>query len=142
MIRIDNLVRTYGSTNAVDGLSLEVHAGEIFAFLGPNGAGKTTTIRILTNLTKPTSGTVTLNGLSVVDEPLKVKREFGVVQQHMSLDRELTVWECMELHARLHRVGKPEREQRIAELMEYVDLVEYANRTVMDLSGGIKRRLQ
>ena len=142
MIRIENLTKVYGSVRAVENLSLEVRSGEIFGFLGPNGAGKTTTIRILTDLSKPTSGTVMLNGLDVATMAPKAKKEFGVVQQHMSLDRELTAWECMELHARLHRIGRAARRKRIAELMEYVELNEYADRTVTDLSGGIKRRLQ
>lgn len=142
MVKIDNLVKTYGTVRAIDGLSLEVSPGEIFGFLGPNGAGKTTTIRILTHLTKPTSGTVRLNGFDINTEPLKVKREFGVVQQHLSLDRELNSWECMELHARLHHIGKAERKKRIAELLDYVELSEQATRTVLDLSGGMKRRLQ
>ncbi|MBN1628390.1 MAG: ABC transporter ATP-binding protein [Thermoleophilia bacterium] len=142
MIRIDHLTKVYGSVRAVDDLSLEVHPGEMFGFLGPNGAGKTTTIRILTNLSKPTSGKVALNGSGVAAKAGEVKREFGVVQQHMSLDRELTAWECMELHARLHGIGRSVRKKRIAELMEYVGLTEHAHRIVNDLSGGIKRRLQ
>jgi ABC-2 type transport system ATP-binding protein len=142
MIRIEHLGKVYGDIRAVDDLSLEVHAGEIFGFLGPNGAGKTTTIRILTSLSRPTQGTVTLNGFDVAVMAKEAKKEFGVVQQHMSLDRELTAWECMELHARLHRIGRAARKKRIAELMEYVGLTEYAERIVMNLSGGIKRRLQ
>lgn len=142
MVKIDNLVKTYGTVRAVDGLNLEVPPGEMFGFLGPNGAGKTTTIRILTRLTRPSSGTVSINGFNIDAEPLKVKKEFGVVQQHLSLDRELNSWECMELHARLHRIGKTERRKRIAELLDYVELTEHADRTVMDLSGGMKRRLQ
>lgn len=142
MIQIQNLVKIYGNIRAVDDLSLEVNKGEIFGFLGPNGAGKTTTIRILTNLTKPTSGAVQLNGFDIVTEPIKAKWEFGVVQQHMSLDRELNCWECMELHARLHRIGRAQRKKRIAELLDYVELTEQAHRIVNDLSGGMKRRLQ
>ena len=142
MIKIEHLTKLYGAVRAIDDLSLEVHAGEMFGFLGPNGAGKTTTVRILTNLSKPTSGEVTLNGQDVAKMASEVKKEFGVVQQHMSLDRELTAWECMELHARLHRIGRSTRRKRIAELMDYVGLSEYQHRIVNDLSGGIKRRLQ
>ena len=141
MIVTEKLTKTYGEVRAVDSLDLEVHPGEVFGFLGPNGAGKTTTIRILTTLTKPTSGHASINGFDVASHPLQVKKEFGVVQQHLSLDRELTVRENMELHARLRRIEAPERQRRIAELLDYVELTQQANQIVEDLSGGMKRRL-
>ncbi|MBM3131593.1 MAG: ATP-binding cassette domain-containing protein [Chloroflexi bacterium] len=142
VITVENLVKTYGQIRAVDGLDLAVNAGEVFGFLGPNGAGKTTTIRILTMLTRPTSGKVLMNGFDMLARPIEVKRGFGVVQQHMSLDRELTAWECMELHARLHHIPGGERKSRIEELLDYVELTAEARRKVQDLSGGMKRRLQ
>ena len=141
MIVTEKLSKVYGDLRAVDGLDLEVYPGEIFGFLGPNGAGKTTTIRILTTLTRPTSGRARVNGFDVVSHPLSVKKEFGVVQQHLSLDRELTVWEIMELHARLHHIRAPERHRRIAELIDYAELGQYADQIVEVLSGGMKRRL-
>ena len=91
MIVTKRLTRVYGEIRAVDSLDLQVYPGGIFGFLGPNGAGKTTTIRILTTLTKPTSGRAWINGLDVLKESLKVKEVIGVVQQTLSLDRELTV---------------------------------------------------
>lgn len=141
MIHIENLKKAYGDVQAIDGLSLKVEAGEIYGFLGPNGAGKTTTLRVLTALTKPDSGTVSIKGFDVQRQPQKVKRHFGVVQQHMSLDRELTVHEAMELHARLHSLPTSERKQRIAELLDYVELTEASERRIENLSGGMKRRL-
>lgn len=141
MIVTEKLSRVYGEVRAVDGLDLGVYPGEIFGFLGPNGTGKTTTIRILTTLTRPTSGRARVNGFDVVSHPLSVKKEFGVVQQHLSLDRELTVWEIMELHARLHHIRAPERHRRIAELIDYAELGQYADQIVEVLSGGMKRRL-
>lgn len=140
MIRIEQLTKVYGRTRAVDVLDLSVRAGEIFGFLGPNGAGKTTTIRIMTTLTKPTSGRVLVAGYDVVRQAGEVKRIMGVVQQHMSLDRELTVAENMEVHALLHHMSRKERHQRIAELLSYVELSEQDDRLVGDLSGGMKRR--
>ena len=125
---------------AVQDLDLQVRSGEIFGFLGPNGAGKTTTIRVMTTLTKPTSGCVQINGFDVVREADKVKKVIGVVQQHLSLDRDLTVRENMEFHARLHHIGSSERKKRIAELLEYVELNDYADRMVDTLSGGMKKR--
>ena len=141
MIIIENLTKIYGGIRAVDDLNLEVYPGEIFGFLGPNGAGKTTTIRMLTTLTKPASGRVWINGFDVITKALQAKGEFGVVQQHLSLDRELTIWENMELHARLHQIGGKERRRRIAELIDYVELAPQAHEKVENLSGGMKRRL-
>ncbi len=141
MINIEKLTKVYGEVKAVEDLNLVVHPGEIFGFLGPNGAGKTTTIRVLTTLTKPTSGHAWVNGLDVLKETLKVKETIGVVQQHLSLDRDLTVRENMELHARLHHLKSSERRQRITELLDYVELTTQSNRIVEGLSGGMKRRL-
>ncbi|MEE9520320.1 MAG: ATP-binding cassette domain-containing protein [Dehalococcoidales bacterium] len=141
MINIEKLTKVYGEVKAVEDLNLVVHPGEIFGFLGPNGAGKTTTIRVLTTLTKPTSGHAWVNGLDVLKETLKVKETIGVVQQHLSLDRDLTVRENMELHARLHHLKSSGRRQRITELLDYVELTTQSNRIVENLSGGMKRRL-
>ncbi len=140
MITTEKLTKRYGSITAIEDLDLKVCGGEIFGFLGPNGAGKTTTIRVLTTLTKPTSGRALVNGFDVMKEPDKVKKVIGVVQQHVSLDRDLTVRENMEFRARLHHLGSSERKERINELLEYVGLTEEAERIVNDLSGGMKKR--
>lgn len=140
IIVTENLTKEYGKIKAVQNLNLNIHSGEVFGFLGPNGAGKTTTIRILTTLTKPTSGKALVNNFNVVTEAKKVKREFGIAQQHMSLDRDLNVIENMELHARLHHIEATERKKRIQELLDFVGLTEYADRMVMTLSGGLKKR--
>ncbi|MDI9644148.1 MAG: ABC transporter ATP-binding protein [Candidatus Verstraetearchaeota archaeon] len=136
----ERLTKKYGNINAVDGLDLVVYSGEIFGFLGPNGAGKTTTIRMMTTLTKPTDGRVHINGFDVVHDACKVREVIGVVQQHISLDRDLTVRENMEYHARLRRLKPAERKKRISELLDYVGLSEYADRMVDALSGGMKKR--
>ena len=141
VIVTENLTKKYGDIWAVKDLNLNVHSGEAFGFLGPNGAGKTTTIRMLTTLTKPTSGRAWVNGFDVVKEPDNVKKEFGIAQQHMSLDRDLNVKENLELHARLHHLGSSERKRRIAELLDYVGLTEQADRMVMALSGGMQKRV-
>lgn len=140
MIEISGLTKEYSGNNVVDGLDLRVEDGELFGFLGPNGAGKTTTIRILTTLTRPTSGRVLINGFDVMKEPLRVKSQFGIVQQHLSLNRELTVRENLELHARLHHLSRAERKKRIDELLEYVDMTGDANQLIDKISGGMKRR--
>jgi ABC-2 type transport system ATP-binding protein len=140
VILTEKLTKRYGDVRAVENLDLKVYSGEIFGFLGPNGAGKTTTIRVLTTLTKPTSGRAWVSSFDVVKEPDKVKKLIGVVQQHESLDRDLTVRENMEFRARLHHLGSSERKQRIDELLDYVGLTEQANRIVETLSGGLKKR--
>jgi ABC-2 type transport system ATP-binding protein len=141
VIETEKLAKRYGDISAIENLDLKVHAGEVFGFLGPNGAGKTTTIRVLTTLTKPTSGRAWVNGFDVVNESDRVKKVIGVVQQHLSLDRDLTVRENMEFRARLHQLGASERKKRIDELLDYVGLTEHANRIVNELSGGMKKRV-
>ena len=141
MIKVKNLVKTFGKVKAVDGISFEIAPGEIFALLGPNGAGKTTTIRMLITLSRPTSGTALINGYDVVRQPLQVKKQIGVVPQQSNLERELTAWENMELSGLLYGMKKGERRKRIRELLEYVGLMNRAHSNVEEYSGGMKRRL-
>ncbi|MFZ2377576.1 MAG: ATP-binding cassette domain-containing protein [Methanothrix sp.] len=140
MIEISGLSKVYSGKKVVDDLDLEVARGELFGFLGPNGAGKTTTIRILTTLTKPSSGRVFINGIDVAKDPSRVKSEFGVVQQHLSLNRDLTIGENLELHARLHHLPSKKRKERIAELLDYVGLSDHSDQLIDSISGGMKRR--
>lgn len=126
---------------AVEGLSLTVPSGQIFGLLGPNGAGKTTTIRMLTMQLKPTAGSISYDGQDIASQGQQVKSLIGVVPQHVNFDQDLTVGENLELHGRLHRMPSEERRQRIAELLDYVELSEVINENVRRLSGGMKRRL-
>jgi ABC-2 type transport system ATP-binding protein len=139
-IYTENLTKYYGSVKAINNLGLKVDSGEIFGFLGPNGAGKTTTIRILTTLTLPSSGFASIDGFDVVKERDKVKRAIGIVQQHLSLDLDLTVRENMEFHARIHRIDASTRKKRIDDLLEYAELTDCANKMVDTLSGGMKKK--
>ncbi|CVK18316.1 ABC transporter ATP-binding protein [Sporomusa sphaeroides] len=141
MIHIANLVKRFGSRTAVDGVSLDISQGEIFGLLGPNGAGKTTMIRMLTMLTRPTAGTLSIQGWQLPQDEQKVKPVIGIVSQHFNLDADLTVRENLELHGRLQHIPLPQRARRIPELLEYVELTERANDKVQALSGGMKRRL-
>ncbi|MDD6382470.1 ABC transporter ATP-binding protein [Mitsuokella sp.] len=126
---------------AVRDLSFSVGKGEIFGLLGPNGAGKTTTIRMMTMQTQPTSGKIIYNGLDTAKAPQAIKSYLGVVPQHINFDQDLTVGENLELHARLHHMNRKERQQRIAELLDYVELGDVIHDGVRRLSGGMKRRL-
>jgi ABC-2 type transport system ATP-binding protein len=141
MIRIENLIKHYKQTQALKGVSLTVLEGEIFAYLGPNGSGKTTTIKILTGLTRPTSGDAYLHGFHVEREMLQAKWQCGLVQQTINLDSELTVFENMDIHGRLFRMPAALRSERIDELLEYVELGDRQGSLIKHLSGGMKRRV-
>jgi ABC-2 type transport system ATP-binding protein len=126
---------------AVDGIDLRVAPGEIYGFLGPNGAGKSTTVLVLTTLLPPTAGTARVAGLDVVRQGAEVRRAIGASLQESALDPFLTGREHMRLQSALHGLGKAERDQRGAELLERVGLTDAADRKVGGYSGGMKRRL-
>jgi len=142
MIHVENLVKTFGEVKAVNGVSFDVHAGEIFAFLGPNGAGKTTTIQMLTTLVRPDSGQIAIDGLDPKAQPHDVRRRFGIVFQDPSLDSELTAYENMELHGVLYHVPRRTRHERIERLLTIFELWERRDAYVKTFSGGMRRRLE
>ncbi len=142
MIRVENLVRQFGDFAAVDRISFEVGAGEIFAFLGPNGAGKTTTIKMLTTLLRPTAGAIEIDGLDVARDPHEVRRRFGIVFQDPSLDGDMTAYENMELHGVFYHVPRKVRAERTERLLRLFELWERRNDLVKMFSGGMKRRLE
>ncbi len=123
-------------------VSFEVEHGEIFGFLGPNGAGKTTTINMLCTLLKPTSGTAVLNGYDVCLNKNQVRESIGLVFQDPSLDDRLTALENLQFHAVVYRVPPEDRERRIGEVLDMVDLTDRAGDMVETYSGGMKRRLE
>jgi len=141
MIHIKDLIKQYGNRTVLDNVNLSIESGEIFGLLGPNGAGKTTLIRIITMLASYSGGAVTINKLPLPAEAQKIKALLGCVPQHLNLDTELTAWENLELHGRLHHIPTIERRQRIDELLEYVELRDRAAEMVNTFSGGMKRRL-
>jgi len=142
MIHVENLGKSFGDFKAVDGISFDVRAGEIFAFLGPNGAGKTTTIQILTTLLRPTAGTILIDGLDPIRNQSAVRSRFGIVFQDPTLDVDLTAWENMELHGVLYHVARRVRHERIESLLKLFELWEKRDNKVKDFSGGMKRRLE
>jgi ABC-2 type transport system ATP-binding protein len=142
MIHVRNLVKTFGSFAAVNDVSFEVGAGEIFAFLGPNGAGKTTTIKMLTTLLQPTSGSIELDGLDPTRNQKEARQRFGIVFQDPSLDGDLTARENMEIHGVLYHVPGKIRKQRTEELLKLFELWERKDDQVKKFSGGMKRRLE
>jgi len=140
IIIIEDLVKTFGDKKALDGLDLRVGEGEFFGFLGPNGAGKTTTVRCISTLVRYDSGKILVDGIDVSEDPISAKDRMGVIQQQISLDKDLTIRENMISHAMYHLIPKKEREKRIAELTEYFGLQEYLDKPVDSLSGGWKKR--
>ena len=142
MIRVTNLVKTFGTFTAVDDVSFNVAEGEIFALLGPNGAGKTTTIKMLTTLLKPTSGSIQLDGLNPETNQNAVRQKFGIVFQDPSLDGDLTAEENMEIHGVLYHVPHKVRRQRTEELLKQFELWDRRKDQVKKFSGGMKRRLE
>jgi ABC-2 type transport system ATP-binding protein len=141
-VSLQNVHKIYDKVPVVNNLSFTIESGEMFGLLGPNGAGKSTTIRMLTTLTRPSSGQIEIAGYDVVRQPLQVKQNIGVVLQQISVDADLSVWENMELHGRLHHIPNPKRQKLINQWLEYVELAERRNALVKTLSGGMKRRLQ
>lgn len=142
MIDVQNLVKNYGNSQALRGISFQVQRGEIFAFLGPNGAGKTTTIKILTTLLRPTTGRVEIDGLDVTVDQHAVRQKLGIVFQDSSLDDQLTVLENMQYHAVLYDVPRRSRAARIEMLVDVFGLWEHRHKQVRRLSGGLKRRVE
>jgi ABC-2 type transport system ATP-binding protein len=141
-IVVEGLVRVFkGDIRAVDGIDLQVAAGEIYGFLGPNGAGKSTTVHMLTTLLPPTAGRATVAGFDVATQGPNVRRHIGAALQEAALDNFLTGREHMELQAGLNGLSKAERAQRGTALLERVGLVDAADRKVGGYSGGMKRRL-
>jgi ABC-2 type transport system ATP-binding protein len=126
---------------ALDRVSFSVEANELFAYLGPNGSGKTTTIRILTGLTRHSSGQASMAGLDVFSQSRLAKQQCGLVPQSVNLDRDLTVMQNLDLHGRFYGVGAKQRAKRIDELLEYVGLADRAKSLVKTLSGGMQRRV-
>ncbi len=135
------LIKTYRGFRALDGLSLRVEAGEIFAMLGPNGAGKSTAVRCLTTLTIPDEGQAKVAGADVRTEAHLVRQRIGYVSQGLGADIEATGRENLHLHGHLHRLDRRTISRRSDELLEMLELTSVADRFVRSYSGGLKRRL-
>ena len=142
IIRVDKLEKKFKEFTAVDRISFEVPAGQIFAFLGPNGAGKSTTIKMLTTLLRPTSGNILLNGFDPVERSEDARKSFGIVFQDPSLDDELTAWENLEFHGVLYGMEKTLRRAPITDMLAFVELGDRKDSLVKTFSGGMKRRLE
>lgn len=141
MIEIRDLTKRYGDFTAVDRLSLDAAAGEIFGFLGPNGAGKTTAIRIIAGLSLPTTGTVRVNGIDVLAEPVRAKSVMGYVPDRPYLYEKLTGRELLHFVADLYRKDWHTCEPRAVELLRWFGLGDWIDARIENLSHGMKQKL-
>src|SRR4051812_6279674 len=141
-IDVRNIVKKFGDFTAVDGISFAVEEGEIFGLLGPNGAGKSTLIRMLVTLLQPTSGTALIGGFDVSKQSDDVRHVIGVIPQAMTSDLELSVEENLLIYAKLYGVPRDRRKRLINELLESVELTQWRDKQVRNLSGGMRRRVE
>ncbi len=141
IIQTKDLHKKYGKFEAVKSLSLEVPAGSIYGFVGPNGAGKTTTMRMLTTLTRPTSGEAWVSGHSVIQEPRAVRRAIGYMPDEFGVYDDMRVWEYLDFFAACYDIPEANRKQLIDDLLELVDLAHRRDDMVDKLSRGMKQRL-
>jgi ABC-2 type transport system ATP-binding protein len=141
IIETKDLIKRYGKFQAVNGVSLEVPAGSIYGFVGPNGAGKTTTMRMLTTLTRPTSGEARVAGHSVTEEPRAVRRAIGYMPDEFGVYDDMRVWEYLDFFAACYDIPEANRKKLIDDLLELVDLAHRRDDMVDKLSRGMKQRL-
>ncbi|MGA1849017.1 MAG: ABC transporter ATP-binding protein [Thermoplasmatota archaeon] len=136
IIEVKDLVKTYGDLNAVDGISLNLRAGEVFAFLGPNGAGKTTTVEMIEGIRTPTRGSISIMGMDNMKDSSKVKKLIGVLPQEFSSFDKLRVRETLKFYASLYKGTRD-----VDELLRLMNLEEHRKKLYQNLSGGLKQRV-
>ena len=140
-IEVNQLTKRYNGIVAVDNMTFQVKEGEIFGFLGPNGAGKTTTLRLLTGLTKPTSGSVKVAGHDILAESVKVRECVGIVPEVSNVYDEMTAWDNLIFASQLYSVPNDQRAERANELLKLFGLYERRMSRVGTFSRGMKRRV-
>jgi lipooligosaccharide transport system ATP-binding protein len=141
IIRGRQLVKRFGTLVAVDGIDFGVREGECFGFLGPNGAGKTSTIRMITCVSPPTAGELTVDGMDVRRDRRRIKAVLGVVPQDDNLDPDLSVGQNLAVYARYFDIPRREARRRIEEVLDLFQLLERRDAVVQALSSGMRRRL-
>lgn len=141
MVVIKDLVKRYGTTTAVDGISLTIERGAFFGLLGPNGAGKSTTIGCMTGTTRITAGSITIDGLDAVSDYKEARRRVGISPQEFNMDFFGKVWKILDYNAGFFGMRKAERRERVERMLERFKLDEHRNKSFNELSGGLKRRL-
>lgn len=141
MIDVKHLRMEYGDTVAVENLSLQIPRGEVFGLIGPNGAGKTTLIRVLATLLEPTYGKVTIDGIDVLADPLRVHPLVGYMSDFFALYDQMRSWEYLDHFARCYGIARERRERLISEALELVSLDVRRDADIGSLSRGMRQRL-
>ncbi len=141
MIHANGLRKSFGDLEAVRGIDVDVRRGEAFGFLGPNGAGKSSTMRMIAAVSPPSGGTLRILGLDPTSDGPAVRARIGVCPQEDTLDNELNVRDNLYIYGRYFGIAKAVVNERVDELLEFVQLTDKAKSKVEDLSGGMKRRL-
>lgn len=141
IIKSRNLKKTFGSVKAVDGISLDVHEGEIYGIVGPDGAGKTTLMRLLTSILNPTEGDAWIDNYHTVNQAENVKENIGYMSQRFGLYNDLTVLENILFYADLYGVTGQERTEKLEQLLGFSNLTPFKHRLAQNLSGGMKQKL-
>src|SRR5690606_11261760 len=141
-ILVEGVSKRFGRVLALDDVSLSVPQGEMFALLGPNGAGKSTLLDILCTIGRPDSGRAEVAGIDVVKQPLKARRQLGVVFQEATLDTRLSVQENLDFHGMVYQMSRAERRRRSEEMLALVELSDWREAVVRTLSAGMRRRLE
>ena len=141
ILEVTQLVKKYGDSTAVNGISFDIQEAEIFSLLGPNGAGKTTTISVLSTLYAPTSGDAIIGGYSVTRDPNAVRKLIGVVPQDLALYDDLTARENLTFWGQMYDLSGKELQKRIDQVLEQIGLKDHANQRIKTFSGGMKRRV-
>lgn len=141
MVQARGLVKRFGDFVAVDGIDIDVNAGESFGFLGPNGAGKSSTMRMIGCVSPPSEGSLTIFGLDAAAHGREIRSRLGVVPQADQLDEQLSVFNNLVVYGRYFGIARSEVKRRARDLMEFVQLTDRADAAIDTLSGGMKRRV-
>jgi ABC-2 type transport system ATP-binding protein len=142
MIQIENVTKIYsGKVKAVDAISLTVNDGEIIGFIGPNGAGKTTTIKMMTGILSPDTGSVLLNGIDIVKNPIEAKRQFGLVTDNPDIFLRLKGIEYLNFMADIYDVSEADRRERIQRLAETFEMTSALNDKILSYSHGMRQKI-
>ncbi len=142
MIQLENVSKTYGGeVKAVDGISLEIRDGEVFGFIGPNGAGKTTAIKLITGILGPDSGTIRINGISINENPIEAKKQFGFVPDSPDMFLRLKGIEYLSFMADIYGVSQEQRADRIKSLSERFDLTAALGDQIQSYSHGMRQKI-
>jgi len=141
MIKVTNLTKRFANVKALDGVSFEVHKGEVVGFLGPNGAGKTTTMRILTGFMPPSSGTVDIAGFDVFDDSIEVRKRIGYLPENTPLYQDMEVYAFLRYMADLKEVDPEKKNEHIKKIMDRCGIEHMKNEVISRLSKGYKQRI-